>query len=325
MQGKKNSVRFLRDIIFARLEGTGIHLIQEAGGRNTNQVSYRKYRIWGIKGLTHAMGRDIYETLVELCPPTGDISVDDIVQALGSLCQKYQVDAGTFQAKIHVYLDDPVFWSNMDDMQRQSFLIAVFFDSLDETRIALAEQLIRSIMNFPFSKAFASPFPKLVRDLGFLYRAREYTEIFSNINNGSYSNVLNRANAVLFSEYSREMQNILENASQEENNKPAPVDSQFDRDVERLHSDSEKEVLESINNLGKYGNRAIPVLETLLHHSSDEVQMKALETIMEIKDLPLDELASQTWNIWPNAGIPLYISNTRYILRLRWTLPTAHP
>ncbi|HMF30296.1 MAG TPA: hypothetical protein VKK79_02710 [Candidatus Lokiarchaeia archaeon] len=294
MQEQKNSVRFLRDIIFARLEGTGIHLIQEADGRNKNQVSYRKYRIWGIKGLTHAMGSDIYNTLVEFCPTTGEIAVDDVVRALSALCQKYLVDSDIFQTKIHAYLDDPVFWSNMDDMQRKSFLIAAFFDSLDETRIALAEQLIQSIIHFPFSKAFASTFPKLVRDLGFLFRAREYAEIFSTINSGSYSNVLNRANAVLAAEYAREMHSELDTTAQEEKSEPIVEDSQLNREIERLSSNSEEEVLDAIINLRKFGSRAVPFLETLLHHPSDEVQMKALITIMEIKNMPLNELTIQT-------------------------------
>ncbi len=282
---RRNELGFLKKIIWARLAGTGVHLIEEAGGKSEGKISYQEYRIWGIKVLLQQMTQDIYLRILDKLPAGDSVSAEDLIEVLKSLATRYEVPREIFEDKVQKYTQDPVFWSNLDDMQRFSFILAVFFEAFDDARVQRAETALKLISLPPFSRAQPTSFPKLVKDLGFVWRAREYSTIFNNLCYGGFSNTVRRASQTLRQEYERQ----IHGQSQETMNEVSPPASpDFEKEVARLHSSNDAEALDAIDHLKKFGERAVGELETVLNHSNDAIANKALEVILELKDVKLD-------------------------------------
>ncbi len=282
---RRNELGFLREIIWARLAGTGVHLIEEASGKSEGKISYQEYRIWGIRTLLRQMMQDIYLRILDNLPKEESASAEDLIYALKSLITRYEVPLDIFEKKVQGLTDDPVFWSNMDDMQRFSFILAVFFEALDDARVQRAETAIKLISLPPFPRAQSVSFPKLVKDLGFVWRAREYSTLFNNLCHGGFSNTVRRASQTLLQEYERQTHGQPKETG---NEMTPPASPDFDKEVAQLHGSNDSEALEAINHLKKFGERAIGELETVLNHSNEEIANKALEAILELKDVKLD-------------------------------------
>ncbi len=281
---QRNDLGFLREIIWARLAGTGVHLIEEAGGKSEGKISYQEYKIWGIKSLLQQMTHDIYLHVLENLPSGDSVSADDLIQALKTLTTRYDIPPALFEEKVQGYVQDPIFWSNLDDMQRFSFILAVFFEAFDDSRVQRAETAIGLISLLQFSRATQSTFPKLVKDLGFVWRAREYAIMFNELCHRGFSNTVHRANVVLMKEYQKQ----THEQSEESKEVIPPSSPDFEKEVAQLHCANDSAVLEAIDHLKKFGAQAIGEPETVLNHSNEEIANKALEVILDLKAVKLD-------------------------------------
>ncbi len=284
---KRHELTFLRDIIWARLAGTGIHLIEDAEGKSHGRISYRGHRIWGIKSLIVHMTDDVFNFVLSKVPIEEAIGPESLASMLAELAPRYDVDHEFFSQKVQALVGDPHFWSSMDDLQRFSFIIAAFFEALDDTRVKLAEETLKITSSLPFSKIHPSTFPKLVKNLGFAFRAREYAFLFNQVCDDGYAKIVRRANKALAKEYRAHVQERTEPMVTQV---IAEEGGDFERLVSQLRSAKDEEVLTAIEALKTYGMKAVDPLETLLHHKNEEIASKALDVILELKEVRHEDL-----------------------------------
>ncbi|MHA1732256.1 MAG: HEAT repeat domain-containing protein [Promethearchaeota archaeon] len=288
-----NFGKLLFAVLNGRVAGTGVNLGVDGGD---GLVSYKKYRIWGFKSLVNAMVRHVHRTVLENLPERGPVTEECLVGALEPLVREFDVDEQLFREKTGDLLDDPTFWSSMDREQRLSFLVNAFFDALDETRVQLGAEAI-AIVNSLGGRSLPVSFPKLVRDFGFLFRAREYARVFSdNTCAGGYANTVKRASVVLAREY-EEQYDLPEDAPPSRGLpwREPPASGTAERPdglilgvVSQLESPDPQERLSAIDELEQLADeQAVPYLERLLKDEDELVMNRAFEAILSLKGLSL--------------------------------------
>ena len=278
-------------MIEARIAGSALHLnIDEIEGINS-RISYKKYKIWGIKALIIALIRDIFNIFYLNLPDKQDHfrPETDLLDPLKLLAQRYKISFKMIQDFIEERKSSRMIWNSLDRDQKALFYVNAFFEAF-EKNIIDAYYICITFTQFLFLDLNLKP--KLKRtdfqkgDLSFLHRARGYAHSFSRlICNGGYDNTVKRISNALYQEYH---ETFLEKKESKKkgltNSKDLSEGKRYV--IQALKNGNVKEKLDAIdliieNNIYE----AVDELEYLLKNEDDRVMDKAFKAITILKNL----------------------------------------
>ncbi len=292
--------QFIHQVLYARVAGTGIHLVDNIKNERTGKISYKEYKIWGIKSFINEFVHDIYTALVLKLPENeSKFNSDDLIEPLLSLCEKFNCSTIDFEKNIESLKIFPEIWETMDNEQQASFYLNSFFEILENSRINNYK------IALSFSQLLCVLFGKngireneqelrdidfLKKDFGFVFRAREYVKAFSySLSNGHYKNLLKRLNQALYQEYLDTFifNVIIEKSMSREDCEP---EIEFNGNIfetfELLRNGTDREKLKAIEIIieNKYFE-AIDELEYYLNNINPDVMNAALDAIIYLKEI----------------------------------------
>ncbi|MHA1291661.1 MAG: hypothetical protein ACTSQJ_03210 [Promethearchaeota archaeon] len=286
--------QYIKDMLFARIAGTAIHL-NINDNNETSQISYKKYRIWGIKTLVKLLVQDIFDTIYNNLPKNEkQLNPEkDLPEPIKNLCAKYNISYNKVLEFIEKRREPKQIWETLDNDLRAIFMINAFFEAFEFTLIEFYYIAI-SISRFIWLNKNIKPKLKRsdfgLKDFGFIFRARGYSQIFSKkIYNNGFSNTVKRLNRILYKEYIDTF--ILKIESKEKKNKQKnkiykDLSEEKKYAIEMLRQGNSKEKLDAINLIVE--NRiteALNELEYLLSYKNEEVMNAAFDAILVLKNL----------------------------------------
>jgi len=281
-------------MINARIAGTALHLNINKENIETSQISYKKYRIWGIKTLVKYLVEDIFNIFYKNLPVKEEQlnPEKNLVMPLKTLCKRYKIPFETVLKFIEKRKEPKQIWESMDNDLRAVFMINAFFEAF-EYYIVETYYIAMSLARFFLLKP--GILPKLKRsdfglkDFGFVHRARGYSLIFSKyIYNNAFSNTVNRLNNTLLNEYLDTFIYMKPDQSEKKddiwNIEELPEEKRYV--LEMLKEGNATEKLEAINLIVENGIvEGINDLEYLLNHKEEKVMNAAFDAIVILKNL----------------------------------------
>ncbi|MFW5895344.1 MAG: hypothetical protein ACOCT9_01240 [archaeon] len=278
-------------MIEARIAGTALHLNTDENARYTSRISYKKYKIWGIKSLIRALIKDIFDTFYlnlpeqekEFRPET------DLIKPLKILSEKYAIPFSLIMEFIQERKSSKMVWDSLDTDQKALFYVNSFFEAF-EKKIIDAYYICLNLAKFFFLnldieiKMKRSDFRK--GDFSFLHRARAYARAFSRlVCNGGYDNTVERINQALYREYQEE---FLEKTKKKETTKTSHKHLSEGKRyiIQVLKNGTVKEKLNAIDLIIENKiYEAVNQLEYLLKDQDEKVMNRAFEAITILKNL----------------------------------------
>ncbi|MHA1272391.1 MAG: hypothetical protein ACTSQS_03030 [Promethearchaeota archaeon] len=286
--------KYIKDTIVARLAGTAIHLNESDGKKRSPAISYKKYRVWGIKTLINNLIDDIFYILYEYLPENEKdfYPEEDLKKPLEILCKRYQISYNRLIDFIDKRKKPSVIWNSLDDDQRAIFMINAFFEAFEENLInsyfiAMSFVKLLSLNSLKEPKLKYDDFFK--GDFGFVFRARGYAYFYSKIlcNNG-FSNVVKRLNKILLKEYENlfidKDQNNIDLKEKSSSSEELSEEKRYV--ISMLKEGNSEEKLNAIELILEHHIiEAVDELEYLLKDNDENVMNAALDAILKLKDL----------------------------------------
>ena len=280
-------------MINARVAGTAVHLgIEE----NNEVISYKKYKIWGIKTLLAYLIKDIYDVFYIYLPQNENLlePEEDLIKPLNILCERYLISFSLVEKYINERKAPKQIWETLDSDQQAMFIINAFFEAFEEI---LVDSYYLAVSFSKLLTLNSTIIPTLKRrdfgmgDFGFVFRARGYSHIFSKIVcNDGFKNTVNRLNKILLQEYIKTFIDNSNQGSKQSDFKELPDFSKLPEEkryvIEMLKEGNEKEKLEAIDLIIQ--NRiyeALDELEYLLSDRNENIMNAAYEAVIILKDL----------------------------------------
>jgi len=271
-------------MINARIAGTALHLSLD-DTKETGQISYKKYRIWGIKTIIKSLVKDIFDTIYHLLPDKEVLlHPDDLLEPLRILAERYSISYENVLSFIEERKKPKKIWDPLDIDLKAIFYVNAFFEAfekklIDEYYIAL------KFLN-PKTIPRLRPADFWLKDFGFVFRARGYSRIFSRRRyNGGFNNTIKRLNKILHLEY---IETFIDPQPTKENDilelESLPEEKKYA--LEMLRNGNPQEKVEAINIiLENRITEAVNDLENLLSYSDEKVMNLAYDTILVLKNL----------------------------------------
>ena len=269
--------QYIKDTIYARIAGTAIHLSFNKDRGDSSQITYKKYRVWGLKSLVKALIEDIYNIFYEHLPSEEEL-IDpeaELIRPLNILCERYSIPYKKVDRFIEERKKPSQIWDTLDNELQTMFMINAFFEAFEENLIDNYNATIGFAKLITLKKKRThfrlNPIDFGRGDFGFIFRARGYSNFFSKeIYNNGFNNTVKRLNKLLYQEY-------IETFNLSEEKKYV---------IEMLQKGNSDEKLEAISLITE--NRiydALDELEYLLSSKDERVMNAAFETIVFLKGL----------------------------------------
>lgn len=295
--------KFIYQVIYARIAGTGIHLVEGKKDERIGRITYKEYKVWGIKTFIKEIVEFIYCFLTENLPKDKELfNSDELMKPLMSLCELFNCSIAEFETNIESLKIFPEIWDTMDFEQQAAFYINAFFEVLDEVgvdnyKIALIMSQLFGFLyrnkTIQINQHYLQNFDFLKKDFGFVYRAREYVKAFSYcVYNGSFNNLIKRINKALYQEYLDTFifNVVVEKSKIRESEKNEEITDEFYLKVlEMLRNGTDDEKLFAIEEIiqNKFIN-AIDELEYYLKYNHPKVMNAALDGILYLRSFKGD-------------------------------------
>ena len=156
--------RMLYDILMARIAGTGINLETKGSFLTPHNI-----KILGIKGFVTAFVHDLYNEILNYCPPKSKFyTIDSLIPAIHNLCYLFNVPLSKFDDQYLNTTNDGEMWFKLDQDQKFSIILNLFFTLFEDLREDDSQSEFLPIGSPPqFKKA----------DFCFVFRAREYVKL----------------------------------------------------------------------------------------------------------------------------------------------------
>lgn len=286
-------------MIYARVAGTAMHL---AIGEN-NQITYKKYRIWGIKTLIRYLVEDIFNIFIDNLPENEETlePEQDLIVPLKELSERYMVPLPLVKRYIEERKAPKQIWETLDADQQVMFIINAFFEAFEENLVEsyyVAINFSKLITLNPKLKITLKRLDFSLGNFSFVFRARGYSHIFSkNICNNGFNNTVKRLNDLLLKEYidtfidKREASIETQEAKMSFNLSDLSEEKRYV--IEMLREGNEKEKLEAIDLIiQNHIYEAIEELEYLLSDKSEAIMNAAYEAVIILKGLDSNEKES---------------------------------
>jgi len=273
-------------MINARIAGTALHLNID-DNRASGQISYKKYRIWGIKTIIRSFVRDIFDIIYEHLPENElDLSPNDLLKPLHILAERYSISYENILSFIEERKKPKKIWEPLDTDLKAIFYVNSFFEAFEKNLID--EYYIALKFFNPKIQPQLKPADFWLKDFGFVFRARGYSRIFSkNVYNNGFANTITRLNKILYLEYRETfIDNTTQNSSEGDilDIEALPKEKRFA--LEMLRNGNSHEKLEAINIiLENKIIEAVNELEFLLNYEDEKVMNRAFDTILVLKNL----------------------------------------
>ena len=271
-------------MINARIAGTALHLSLD-DTKETGQISYKKYRIWGIKTIINSLVKDIFDVIYEHLPEKEEfLNPNDLLKPLKILAERYSVSYKNILGFIEERKKPKKIWEPLDIDLKAIFYINSFFESFEKHLID--EYYIAVKFLNPKIQPRLRPADFWRKDFGFVFRARGYSRIFSKkIYNDGFSNTIKRLNKILYKEY---IETFIDAKPPKTNDyvelEDLPEEKRYA--LELLRNGNPNEKVEAINLILE--NRIIEAvndLENLLSYSDEKVMNGAFDAILVLKNL----------------------------------------
>ncbi|MFO8017925.1 MAG: hypothetical protein R6U96_04775 [Promethearchaeia archaeon] len=278
-------------MIEARIAGTALHLNVQENKSYESRISYKKYKVWGLKSLIQALIKDIFDTFYLNLPeqesefnPESDLRIP-----LKILAKKYSIPFELILDFINERKSSRMIWDSLDKDQKALFYVNSFFEAF-EKKIIDAYYICLSLVRFLFLNL--DIYPKMKRsdfrkgDFSFLHRARGYAHTFSRlICRGGYDNTVERLNTALLKEYQETFLRDKKSKKRKVSNRKHLSEGKR-YIIQTLKNGTTKEKLEAIdviieNNIYE----AVEELEYLLKDQDEKVMNRAFEAITILKNL----------------------------------------
>lgn len=283
-------------MINARIAGTAIHLNYSPETQaDKSQISYKKYRIWGIKTVIKYLIEDIFKILYENLPTKEDFlePEKDLLKPMKILCERYLVPHSKVVKFIEERKTPKQIWETLDSEQQIIFEINSFFEAFEENLIDsyyLAITLSKFLFKHFKTKAKLNRQDFGLADFGFVFRARGYSFSFSKyVYNNGFNNTVKRLNELLLKEYNDTFLNKKEQKQIEPKEialklEQLPEEKKYV--IEMLRHGNSSEKLEAINLiLENKITEALNDLEYLLKNKDETVMNAAFNAIVMLKGL----------------------------------------
>ena len=288
--------QYIKDTIYARIAGTAIHLSFNKDRGDSSQITYKKYRVWGLKSLVKALIEDIYNIFYEHLPSEEEL-IDpeaELIRPLNILCERYSIPYKKVDRFIEERKKPSQIWDTLDNELQTMFMINAFFEAFEENLIDNYNATIGFAKLITLKKKRThfrlNPIDFGRGDFGFIFRARGYSNFFSKeIYNNGFNNTVKRLNKLLYQEYietfiEKSGKNIQKNKLS--SNKYDNLSEEKKYVIEMLQKGNSDEKLEAISLITE--NRiydALDELEYLLSSKDERVMNAAFETIVFLKGL----------------------------------------
>lgn len=270
-------------MIHARIAGTALHLSLDYK-KEPGQISYKKYRIWGIKTLVKSLVQDIFDTIYDYLPDKErNLNPEDLLTPLSILAERYSISYQTIVSFIEERKKPKIIWEPLDIDLKAIFYINSFFEAFEKNLID--EYYIAVKIFNPKLKPSLRPADFWLKDFGFVFRARGYSRIFSKrIFNNGFNNTIKRLNKILYLEY---METFVETQPEKEEIleiNDLPEEKKYA--IELLRNGNPHEKVEAIDIiLENRITEAVGDLEFLLNYNDEKVMMNAFDAILILKNL----------------------------------------
>ncbi len=292
----ESSKDFIKEIIKARVLGTGVHLTNPKKG--VICVSYRNIRIWGIKTILLDFISDLLYTITKSISITeSDFDIIGLEKTLHDISSDYEIEEEILKKNIKDVKIPKNIWRTMDNFMRIGVLINTFFDSLDKSyEINLEKSLNQNLELVNLLERNKEDAPRInykLEDFGFVFRARIYCSITTKRKKrNSYENVVKRIDSELkklYIEYfveKRDSSSVKRtgkssNVSQEVSNEDL---SQYQQILLDLNSGEKKKIMNSLKIIEE--NKIILLkekLEYLFNNKDEDIVNRSFDVFMSLE------------------------------------------
>ncbi len=282
-------------MIQARVAGTALHLSLDSNKNgDTIQISYKKYRIWGIKSLIKFLVEDLFNIFYNNLPKDEKNlnPEEDLKKPLKILAERYTIPYKNILQFIEQRKEHRLIWETLDIDQQVVFIINAFFEAFEENLVNsyyISMSWAKFLWLNPRIKPRLKPTDFGLKDFGFVFRARGYAFIASKcVFNDGFSNTVKRLNKVLLQEYN---ETFIEKKDNIEITTEAPISLEDLPEekryvIEMLKQGNSHEKLEAISIIMENKiKEALNELEYLLNYENDEVMNAAFDAILVLKEL----------------------------------------
>lgn len=269
--------QFIFEFLYGRIAGTGIHLSEKG-----NKISYKQLPAWGIKSFLNFYIREIYEHIIDVLPSNLKFfDPNQLIARLQKLGSQFEISLIEFDSQLNIYRNDKSIWEQLDNEQQSAFVLNAFFTAFElscEEKNRYEFESLGPIPNFQQA------------DFCFAFRAREYVrsaneKLFKN----SFRNLAERLNKMVYQEYEATFLNKDYNKPEKKTTNVSDfINNRVQNLFLQLKSDNPNEVMSALDEIEKEKIvAAIDPLEYLLNCNNDQIQERALEVIMKLKEVEL--------------------------------------
>jgi ribosomal protein S17E len=275
--------KFIWDVLVGRIAGTGINL----STTKASSIGYNNKRIWGIKKIVNDMIEYFYHEITSRLPEEESSCAPDLLDdVLFDLLVRFEIPREYLEAEFNNLKSIPSAWIGLEEDMKCAFKINAFFNAIDNSREEFAKNTLNMINNL-FNPKGEVRIPNFrIKNFGFLFRAREYSKLFSQyVCNDGYSQTVKRISKVLLEEY-QDVQKGLENKDIDaiQENSQDPLSKEHESLIKSLESDNIDSIIKAINEIQEKKIESMKkFLEQLLQHPNEEIQNKALDAILSFE------------------------------------------